>query len=156
MVDVLNCNQYGVRETSIPDHLDSVSEMAGCHHWMDKEVSSLIVQLMEQNQFSKNFGRKVMSELCRWNTSKERIPSWIQIQNKLSYHHWTVFNFNNEVAPLQDKAWSSVFNGEEAAEQPFAFLYDVDNSNRLALTDVYIVLFLSVAVHCFLTFYSAL
>jgi len=72
----------------------------------------MILQLMEQNQFTKNFGpKKVMSELRRHNIAEERIPSQIQIQNKLSYHRQTVFNFNNEITPLQEKARLSVFYG---------------------------------------------
>jgi hypothetical protein len=79
---------------------------------MDKEVSAMILQLMEQNQFTKTFGpKKVMSELRRHNIAEERIPSQIQIQNKLSYHRRTVFNFNNEITPLQEKARLSVFYG---------------------------------------------
>ncbi len=47
---------------------------------MGKENSSLIVQLMEQNWFSKNFGpKRIMSELCRHNIKEEWIPSQIQI-----------------------------------------------------------------------------
>jgi hypothetical protein len=45
-------------KTSIPDNHDLVSETVGRHHRMDKKVISMIVQLMEQNQFSKNFGPK--------------------------------------------------------------------------------------------------
>ena len=33
--------------------------------------------------------------------------------------------------PLQDKVRLSVFNGEEAVDKPFVFVYDVDNTNRL-------------------------
>ena len=99
---------------------------------MDKEVSQMIVELLEQNQFGKNFGpKRIMSELRRHNIVEERIPSWIQIQNKLSYYQWTVFNLNNEITPLQDKVRLSVFNGEEAVDKPFVFVYDVDNTNRL-------------------------
>jgi len=99
---------------------------------MDKEVSQTIVELLEQNQFSKNFGpKRIMSELRRHNIVEERIPSWIQIQNKLSYYQQTVFNFNNKITPLQDKVRLSVFNGEEAVDKPFVFVYDVDNTNRL-------------------------
>jgi hypothetical protein len=47
-VDVLHGKQYETRETSIPENHDEVSEMVGHHHQMDKEVSSLIVQLMEK------------------------------------------------------------------------------------------------------------
>jgi hypothetical protein len=98
---------------------------------MDKEVSQIIVELLEQNQLSKNFGPKqIMSELQRCNISEERIPSWIQIQNKLSYYRWAVFNFNNELTPLQDKVRLSIVNGEEAVDKPFVFVYDVDNTNR--------------------------
>jgi hypothetical protein len=71
-----------------------------------------------------------MSKLRRQNISKDRIPSQVQIQNKLSYHHRTVFNFNNEINPLQDKARLSILTGEEGTDQPFVFLYDVDDSNR--------------------------
>jgi hypothetical protein len=100
---------------------------------IDKEVSNIIVQLMEQNWFSKNFGpERIMSELRRQNISADRIPSQVQIQNKLSYHHRMIFNFNNEINPLQEKARLSVFTGEEALDQPFVFLYDVDDSNRIA------------------------
>jgi len=42
----------------------------------------------------------------------------------------SVFNFNNEITPLQTKARLSVFNGEEAPDQPFVFVYDVNNSNQ--------------------------
>jgi len=42
-----------------------------------------------------------------------------------------VFNFNNKITPLQDKVRLSVFNGEEAVDKPFVFVYDVDNTNRL-------------------------
>jgi len=46
---------------------------------MDKEVSQMIVELIEQNQFSKNFGPKqIMSDLRRRNIAEERIPSRIQ------------------------------------------------------------------------------
>jgi len=99
---------------------------------MDKEVSVMLVELLEQNQFSKNFGpKRIMSELQRCNVAEEWIPSQIQIQNKLSYYRRTVFNFNNKITPLQDKVRLSIFNGEEAEDKPFVFVYDVDNTNRL-------------------------
>jgi len=62
-----------------------------------------------------------MSELRRCNIAEDRIPTRAQIQNKLSYHRRTVFNFNNEINPLQDKARLSIFTGEEAPDQPFLF-----------------------------------
>jgi len=55
-----------------------------------------------------------MSELQRHNIVEEWITSQIQIQNKLSHYQQTVFNFNNEITPLQDNVRLSVFNGEKA------------------------------------------
>jgi hypothetical protein len=99
---------------------------------MDKEVSQMIVELLEQNQFSKNFGpKRIMSELQRHNIAEEQIPSQIQIQNKLSLYWRTVFNFNNKITPLQDKVRLSVFNCEKAVDKPFVFVYNVDNTNGL-------------------------
>jgi hypothetical protein len=132
VVEMVNGSAFETRETSVPDSHDPLSEVVNRRRRMDKEVSVMIVKLLEQNQFSKNFGpKRIMSELRRRNIAEERIPSRIQIQNKLSYHRRTVFNFNNEITPLQDKVRLSVFNGEEAEDQPFVFVYDVDNSNRL-------------------------
>jgi hypothetical protein len=67
-VDVLNGNLYETRETSIADNHDPVNEMVPPHCQIDKEASSLMVQLMEQKQFRKNFGpKRIMSELLRHN-----------------------------------------------------------------------------------------
>jgi hypothetical protein len=130
-LDVVHGQQCVTRETSIPSDHDEVTETVPRPCRIDKEVSNMIVQLMEQNRFSKNFGpKRIMSELRRQNISKARIPSRVQIQNKLSYHRRTVFNFNNEINPLQDKARLSIFTGEEGTDQPFIFLYDVDDCNR--------------------------
>ena len=131
IMDVSHGRQSVTRETSIPSNHDAVSEAVSCPRKIDKEVSNMIVQLMEQNRFSKNFGpKRIMSELRRCNIAEDRIPTREQIQNKLSYHRRTVFNFNNEINPLQDKARLSIFTGEEAPDQPFIFLYEVDDSNR--------------------------
>jgi hypothetical protein len=132
VVETVNGNAFETRETPVPDNHDPLSEVVNRRHRMDKEVSLMMVELLEQNQFSKNFGpKRIMSELQRRNIAEERIPSQIQIQNKLSYYRRTVFSFNNEITPLQDKVRLSVFNGEEAEDQPFVFVYDVDNTNRL-------------------------
>jgi hypothetical protein len=132
VVETVNGNAFETRETPVPDNRDPLREVVNRCHRMDKEVSQTIVELLEQNQFSKNFGpKRIMSELRRHNIVEERIPSWIQIQNKLSYYQQTVFNFNNKITPLQDKVRLSVFNGEEAVDKPFVFVYDVDNTNRL-------------------------
>jgi hypothetical protein len=129
--DVVHGQQSETRDTIIPSDHDEVTETVPHPRKMDKEVSNMIVQLMEQNRFSKNFGpKRIMSELRRCNIAEDRIFTRVQIQNKLSYHCRTVFNFNNEINPLQDKARLSIFTGEEGPDQPFIFLYDVDDSNR--------------------------
>jgi hypothetical protein len=131
ILDVVHGQQSKTRETSIPGDHDAVTETGSHPHIINNEVSDLIVQLIKENRFSKNFGpKRIMSELRRCNISKDQILSQIQIQNKLSYHCRTVFNFNNKINPLQEKARLSVFTGEEASDQPFVFLYDVDDSNR--------------------------
>jgi hypothetical protein len=101
-----------------------------------EEDSSLIVQLMEQNWFSNNFGlKKNLSEFHRHNIAEKWIRIQIQIQNKLSSHCLNALNFNNEITLLQDKARWSISTGEEAADQPFVFPHDVDDINRLVLID---------------------
>ena len=97
---------------------------------MDHEVRGIIVQLLEQNQFTKNYGlKRIMSELCRRNISKVLIPSRIQIQNMISYHRKSVFNFNNEIHPVQDKLQLSIYAGDELPDKAFVFVYDVDDNN---------------------------
>ncbi len=88
ILDVVHGQQSKSRETSIPVDHDALTETDPRPRKIDKEVSNIIVQLMEQNWFSKNFGpERIMSELRRQNISEDRIPSQVQIQNKLSYHH---------------------------------------------------------------------
>jgi len=133
VVKTVNGNAFETRETPVPDNHDPLSEVVNWHCQMDKEVSQMIVELLEQNQFSENFGpKRIMSELQRCNIAEEWIPSQIQIQNKLSYYRRTVFNFNNKITPLQDKVRLSVFNGEEGVDKPFDFVHDVDNTNRVS------------------------
>jgi hypothetical protein len=108
----------------------ALSQAITCHCPMDHEVRGIIVQLLEQNQFTKNNGPKqIMSELCRRNISEILIPSRIQIQNMISYHHKSIFNFNNEINPVQDKLRLSIYAGVEAPDKAFVFVYDVDNNN---------------------------
>jgi len=86
--------------------------------------------LLEQNWFMKNYGpKRIMSELRRRNISKILIPSRIQIQNMISYHCKSVFNFINEIHPVQDKLPLSVYAGDEAPDKAFVFVYDVDDNN---------------------------
>jgi len=53
------------RETAIPSNHDmAVSQAITRHHPMDHEVRGTIVQLLEQNWFTKNYGSKwIVSEL---------------------------------------------------------------------------------------------
>jgi hypothetical protein len=71
-LDVVHGQQSETRETSIPGDHDAVTETVSHPCRINKEVSDLIVQLMEQNWFSKNFGpKRIMSELHRG-----RNPTW--------------------------------------------------------------------------------
>jgi hypothetical protein len=119
------------RETAIPSNHDmALSQAITCCHPMDCEVRDIIVQLLEQNWFTKNYGpKRIMSELCRHNISEILIPSRIQIQNMISYHCKSVFNFNNEINPVKDKLRLSNYAGGEASDKAFVFVYDVDDNN---------------------------
>ena len=97
---------------------------------IDHEVRGIIVQLLEQNWFTKNYGpKRIMSELCRHNISEILIPSRIQIQNMISYHCNSIFNFNNEIHPVQDKLRLYVYAGDEAPDKELVFVYDVEDNN---------------------------
>jgi hypothetical protein len=119
------------RETAIPSNHDmALSQAITCHHPMDHEVRGIIVLLLEQNRFTKNYSPKwIMSELHRCNISEILIPSRIQIQNMISYHHKSIFNFNNEIHPVQDKLQLSIYAGNETPDKAFVFVYDVDDNN---------------------------
>jgi hypothetical protein len=119
------------RETAITSNHDvALSQEITCCRLMDHEVRDTIVQLLEQNRFTKNYGpKRIMLELRRRNISEILIPSRIQIQNMIFYHHKSVFNFNNEIHPVQDKLWLSIYAGDEAPDKAFVFVYDVDDNN---------------------------
>jgi hypothetical protein len=119
------------RETAIPSSHDMALSQALTHRRpMDCEVRDTIAQLLEQNRFTKNYGLKwIMSELRRRNISEILIPRRIQIQNMISYHCKSVFNFTNEIHPVQDKLRLSVYAGNEAPDKAFVFVYDVDDNN---------------------------
>jgi len=119
------------RETAIPSNHDvPLSQAITCHHPMDREVRDTIVQLLEQDQFTKNYRPKqIMSKLCRRKISEILIPSRIQIQNMTSYHHKSIFNFNNEIHLIQDKLQLSIYAGDEEPDKAFVFVYDEDDNN---------------------------
>jgi hypothetical protein len=106
------------RETAIPSNHDTaLSQAITCHHPMVREVRGIIVQLLEQNRFTKNHGPKwIMSELRRCNISEILIPSRFQIQNMISYHCKSVFNFNNEIHHVQEKLRLSIYAGDENSD----------------------------------------
>jgi len=57
----------------------ALSQAITCRHPMDHEVRGIIVQLLEQNQFTKNYGpKRIMSGLRRRNISEILIPGRIQ------------------------------------------------------------------------------
>jgi hypothetical protein len=68
------------RETAIPGNHDmALSQAITCRRPMDHEVRGIIVQLLEQNQFTKNYGpKRIMSGLRRRNISEILIPGRIQ------------------------------------------------------------------------------
>ena len=119
------------RETAIPSSHDmKLSQAIPQRRPMNREVRDTILQLLEQNRFTKNYGpKRIMSELRRRNISEICIPSRMQIQNMISYHRKSVFNFNNEIHPVQDKLRLSVYAGDEAPDKAFVFVYDVDENN---------------------------
>jgi len=51
VVETVNGNAFETRETPVPDNHDPLSEVVNRHCRMDKEVSLMIVELLEQNQF---------------------------------------------------------------------------------------------------------
>jgi hypothetical protein len=119
------------RETAIPSSHDmALSQVIPQRRLMNHEVRDTILQLLEQNRFTKNYGpKRIMSELRRRNISEILIPSRMQIQNMISYHHKSIFNFNNEIHPVQDKLRLSIYAGNEAPDKAFVFVYDVDDNN---------------------------
>jgi len=133
------------RETAIPSNHDmALSQAVTCHRPMDHEVRGIIVQLLEQNWFMKNYGPKqIMSELYRRTISEILLPSRIQLQNMISYHCKSVFNFNNEIHPVQDKLQLSIYAGYEAPDKAFVFVYDVDDNNWCVFKSMYLSCF-----HC--------
>jgi hypothetical protein len=131
IVSVGESSSIESRETAIPSSHDrALSQAIPRRCPMDHEVRDTIVQLLEQNRFTKNYGPQwIASELCRCNISEILIPNKIQIQNMISYHRKSIFNFNNEIRPVQDKLRLSVYAGDVALDKAFVFVYDVDDNN---------------------------
>jgi hypothetical protein len=77
VVETVNGSAFETRETPVPDSHDPLSEVVNRRRRMDKEVSVMIAKLLEQNQFSKNFGpKRIISELQRRNIAEERIQAY--------------------------------------------------------------------------------
>ena len=52
VVKTVNGSAYETSETPVPDNHDPLSEVVNLHHRMDKEVSQMIVELLERNHIS--------------------------------------------------------------------------------------------------------
>jgi hypothetical protein len=101
-----------------------------------KDVKDAIIDLIEKNKFTKNFGAKrIISELRSLSYVDTEIPSRSQISNKLSYYRKNKFKFNNEISPLEEKLRRFIFTGDEHDCQPFVYFYTKDESQRLILGD---------------------
>jgi len=99
---------------------------------MNKRVAGLIVDLLESNRHSKNFGAcKVLTELRLRN-----VPSKHQISNKIAYHRKQKMQFNNFISPLEESLRNFIFrdggdvNDREEFKEPFVFCYDRDENGR--------------------------
>jgi len=131
VVEMVNSNAFETREAPVPDNHDPLNEVVNGRSRMDKEVSQMIVELLEQNQFSKNFvPKRIMSELRRSHIAEERIPSWIQIQNKLPIISELC---SISIIKLPHFRIRSGYPYLMVKKQYF-FVYDVDNTNRLLPT----------------------
>jgi len=76
------------RETDTPSNHDVTSQRAVINSGrINKKVAGLIVDLLESNRHSKNFGAcKVLTELRLRNVPDDMLPSKHQISNKIAYH----------------------------------------------------------------------
>jgi hypothetical protein len=113
-------------------------EVNGHNCRVDKVVKKNIFTLMKQHQFTKCYGpRHLMSDLQQMNISKNKIPSYKQLQNKMFYfcHNKLMYININEVNPLEDKLRPLVFKGDELEEQPFVYHYKCDANNEPVLGD---------------------
>jgi len=111
-------------------------EVNGHNSHVDKVVNEKILTLMKQHQFTKCYGPShLMSDLRQMNISKNKIPSYKQLQNKLFYFYCNKLMYINKVNPLEDKLRPLVFTGDESEEQPFVYHYKCDANNEFVLGD---------------------
>ena len=128
-------NLCTVRETEVPPDHQDVEENPE-NRVRDKEVHSIIDQLILQNKFTKNYGSvRIINELRSRGIPDCKIPSKKQLANKLFYIRRKKFEHTNEITPLEERLRQFVFTGDEADEQPFIYHYASDNNDRLILGD---------------------
>jgi hypothetical protein len=76
------------RETDTPSDHNVTSQRAVINSsQINKRVAGVIVDLLESNRHSKNFGAcKVLTELRLRNVPDDMLPLKRQISNKIAYH----------------------------------------------------------------------
>lgn len=132
-------------ETDVPDNHHAASDDSSSEgvnpsttrRRMDRGVASMIVEVLEANRHTKNFGAcKILTELRLRNVPEDKMPSKRQITNKICYHRKSRFQFNNLITPLEERLRRVVFdadtsyNNGDLFKQPFVFCYDHDSNNR--------------------------
>ena len=126
------------RETDTPSDHDVTSQRAVINSGrINKRVAGVIVDLLESNRHSKNFGAcKVLTELRLRNIPDDMLPSKRQISNKIAYHRKRKMQFNNFISPLEESLRNFIFrdggdvNDREEFKAPFVFCYDRDETGR--------------------------
>ena len=126
------------RETDTPSDHDVTSQRAVTNSGrINKRVAGVIVDLLESNRHSKNFGAcKVLTELRLRNIPDDMLPSKRQISNKIAYHRKRKMHFNNFISPLEESLRNFIFrdggdvNDREEFKEPFVFCYDRDENGR--------------------------
>jgi hypothetical protein len=126
------------RETDTPSDHDVTSQRAVINSGrINKRVAGVIVDLLESNRHSKNFGAcKVLTELRLRNVPDDMLPSKRQISNKIAYHRMRKMQFNNFISPLEESLRNFIFrdggdvNDREGLKVPFVFCYDRDETGR--------------------------
>jgi len=126
------------RETDTPSDHDVTSQRAVINSGrINKRVAGVIVDLLESNRHSKNFGAcKVLTELRLRNIPDDMLPSKHQISNKIAYHRKGKMQFNFFISPLEESLRNFIFrdggdaNIREEFKAPFVFCYDHDETGR--------------------------
>jgi len=129
---------YEVKESAtIPSHHRDVEESPD-NIPLTKDILSAIDNLLEQQQFAKNYGpKRLVTGLRRQGVAEDKIPSQKQLQNHLYYFRKTKFQYSNEISPLEEKLRNYIYVDDELEplDKPFVYHYDTDDDGRLILGD---------------------